>query len=528
MVLSLGFNCNHLLAKSKQVTLLETKVYELNNKAEYETSLKKILDFLNSKTIDSEDAYYGNLILSETYKRIFDYDNVLLYLDKAQTFAEKITSNKQYYLDNIICQKAFALFDIQHYTDAKVLMQDLAKSKYINLSTETQAMLIMQDAYLLYLDKNYTEAEQQYDLAISKMQMASPCDLPNIYGKKIALYGAMNNELKMQLAYKQALHYSDSCHITKYNLYAAEIMRNTYQSMGKYDKAFKYFTVYDSLNTIYNADGFKDKLQELEIKYETNKKEQAIYLKEQIITSNKRLIALLIIAIGTLTLMIALYITIQRRKKLVKEKLQSQLFTKQLLNKTEEERKRIATDLHDSVNNDLLLIKSSLQKNTPLEIEPKIDLLMNNVRAISRNLHPVLFEELGLQDSVEQLVERVQEHNQFILNTEIDYRSCLTSEDELQLYRIIQEAVNNIIKYSKAEAAIITLNEYKEKLIIEIKDNGKGFNVKETLSSNKSFGLHNIIERSKAINGNATITSSNNGTIINIEIPIKNEYTISR
>jgi len=520
-LLSLVFNYQNLQAKSIPVTQLEKSVYELNNKTEYETSLKKILDFLNSKTINNEDAYYANLFLSDTYKRIFDYDNVLLYLDKAQTFAEKITTNKQYYLDNVICQKAFALFDIQHYTDAKVLMQILAKNNYKNISTEAQAMLMMQDAYLLYLDTNYTEAERQYDLAINKMQVIRPCDLPIIYGKKIALYGAMNKELEMLLAYKKALHYADSCHIIKYNLYAAEIMRNTYQSMGKYDLAFKYFTVYDSLNTIYNADGFKDKLKELEVKYETNKKEQDIYLKEQTIKGNKRLIALLITAIGTLTLMIALYITIQRRKKLVKEKLQSQLFTKQLLNKTEEERKRIATDLHDSVNNDLLLIKSSIQKNAPQEIESKIDVLMNHVRAISRNLHPVLFEELGLQDSIEQLVERVQKHNQFILNTEIDYHSCLTSTDELQLYRIIQEAVNNIIKSSKAEAAIITLNEYKEKLVVEIKDNGTGFNVEEILSSNKSFGLHNIIERSKAINGNATITSNQHGTIIYIEIPIK-------
>lgn len=513
--------CQHLQAKSIQVTRLEATVYKLNNKAEYETSLKTILDFLNTKTISNEDAYYGSLFLSDTYKRIFDYDNVLLNLNKAQNFAEKITTNKQYYLDNVNCQKAFALFDIQHYDEAKVFMQTLANSNYKHLSTNSQAMLMMQEAYLLYLDKKYAMAEKQYDLAIEKMHLANSCDLPLIYGKKIALYGAMNNEAKMQSSYKQAVHFADSCHITKYNLYAAEIIRNTYQSMGNYIMAFKYFTIYDSLNTIYNADGFKDKLQELEVKYETTKKEQDIHLKEEIITGNKRLIALLIIAIITLILMIALYITIQRRKKLVKEKAQWQLFTKQLLNKTENERKRIATDLHDSVNNDLLLIKSGLRKNAPQETESKIDDLMNHVRAISRNLHPIMFEELGLQDSIEQLVQRIQEHNHFILNTEIDYYGCLTSTDELQLYRIIQEAVNNMIKYSDAEAGIIKLNEDKDKLVIEIKDNGKGFNVADTLSSKKSFGLHNIIERSKAINGTAGITSNQNGTIINIEIQIK-------
>jgi signal transduction histidine kinase len=521
LALSILLSCGLLQAKSEQIVLLETEVEALNKDAEYETSLKRILEFLSSKNISNEDAYYGNLCLSSTYKYISDYDNVLLYLDQAEEFAKKITTNRQYYLDDVAFQKALALFDIQHYGEAKVLMQTLAKNNYENLDMRSQAMLLMQEAYLSYLDKTYEESERQYELAIEKMRRSSPCDLPIIYGKKIALYGAMNDEAKMQQAYDQAFHHADSCHISKYNLYAAEMMRNTYQGMGNFERAFRYFTVYDSLNTIYNADGFKVKLQELEVEFETDKKEQAIHLNEKTITGNRRLIALLIMVIVALLLLIALFFAFQRRRKLEKEKAQSQLFTTQLLISIENERKRIATDLHDSVNNELLVVKSGLQKNTPQDTASKIDDLMNHVRAISRNLHPVLFEDLGLQDYIEQLVERVQEHNRFILNAEIDYKNCLPIGDELQLYRIIQEAVSNIIKYAKAQAAIITLNEYKERLVIEIKDNGKGFNVAETLSSNKSFGLHNIIERSKAINGKATIASNPNGTMITIEIPIK-------
>lgn len=520
-MLSVALATNVLRAKSAVVTKLEADVYALNNKAQYETAVNQILGFLDSDSLSNEDACYGYLLLSDTYKRIFDYDNVLLYLDKAQKAAEQIATNRQYYLDIVTCEKAFALFDMQHYDEAEVLMLSLKKNGYANLSTDDQAILIMQEGYLSYLRQDYTAADEQYNLAIVKMKSESPCNLPIIYGKKIALYGAMNDEAQMQQSYQLALHYADSCHIIKYNLYAAEIMRNTYQKMGEYEKAFAYFTVYDSLNTIYNADGFKDKLQELDVKYETNKKEQDIHLKEQIITANERLIAFLATAIGMLLLLIALYITRQRRKKLEKEKLQSLQFTRQLLNNIENERKRIATDLHDSVNNDLLLIKSNWQKGTPQEMDSKLDAVMNHVRSISRNLHPVLFEELGLKDSIEQLVERVQKTNHFILNTEIDYHGCLSSTDELQLYRIAQEAVSNMIKYSKAEAAIITLSEQKEKLVVEIKDNGKGFNVDETLSSNKAFGLHNIIERSKAINGVATITSGTTGTNIKIEIPIK-------
>ena len=101
------------------------------------------------------------------------------------------------------------------------------------------------------------------------------------------------------------------------------------------------------------------------------------------------------------------------------------------------------------------------------------------------------------------------------------YKETLLSADELQIYRIIQEALTNIIKYAQAYAAKITILEQKDKISIEIKDNGKGFDVKQTLNGGKAFGLHNIIERSRVIGGEANINSSVEGTIIHINIPKK-------
>ena len=81
--------------------------------------------------------------------------------------------------------------------------------------------------------------------------------------------------------------------------------------------------------------------------------------------------------------------------------------------------------------------------------------------------------------------------------------------------------LSNIIKYAKAHAAKITMEEMNDNIFIEIKDNGKGFEVKETLNSGKSFGLHNIIERSRVVGGEAKIKSSEEGTVITINIPKK-------
>ena len=196
-------------------------------------------------------------------------------------------------------------------------------------------------------------------------------------------------------------------------------------------------------------------------------------------------------------------------------------FTKQLLESTEDERKRIASDLHDSISHELLNLKSIFKQDFAT-VNTKIDSIINDIRGISRNLHPVMFDKIGLEPNIEQLVERIQQQNDFMVSTEINYKGSLNSADELQIYRIIQEALTNIIKYAKAHAGKITMMENKDNILVEIKDNGNGFNVKEALNSGKSFGLHNIIERSRVIGGEAQIQSSAEGTIINIKIKKKN------
>lgn len=247
-------------------------------------------------------------------------------------------------------------------------------------------------------------------------------------------------------------------------------------------------------------------------------KDKALQL--QTLAKKNALIALLITSLIILLLLAFAYYLWQKQKTLKQEKANNMNFTKQLLESTEEERKRIASDLHDSISHELLNLKSIFKQDFAT-VNTKIDSIINDIRGISRNLHPVMFDKIGLEPNLEQLVERIQVQNDFMVSTEINYKGSLSSADELQIYRIIQEALTNIIKYAKAHAGKITMEENQERIFIEIKDNGKGFNVKEALNSGKSFGLHNIIERSRVVGGEAKIQSSLEGTIINIIIPKK-------
>jgi two-component system, NarL family, sensor kinase len=291
------------------------------------------------------------------------------------------------------------------------------------------------------------------------------------------------------------------------------IKKNDYKTAMFYTDA--YDETYDSLTDRLLI----MKTKELDKRYQIKKKEQQITLQKHDITQKKTQIALLIALLIGLLLAIWAFYSWQKQKNLKQEKENSMSFTKQLLENTEDERKRIAGDLHDSVSHELLNLKTIFSQDLSV-VNEKIDAIINDIRSISRNLHPVMFDKIGLVPNIEQLVERLQNQNNFFISTDINYKGTLSSADELQIYRIIQEALTNIIKYAQAYAAKITILEDKSKITIEIKDNGKGFDVKQILNSGKAFGLHNIIERSRVIGAEANIKSTVSGTVITIEIKV--------
>lgn len=269
-----------LHAQSQAVLDLEKRVYGLNNAFKYDSSQIEIQNFLQKKDISNEDKYYAYLYLSYTYKRLFDYESTLYNLDKALAFG-LLTPRKAYFNANIICQKALALFDISRYHEADSLMQLLAKNKYQHLNEEYQSKIIMQEAYLLYLGKKYLKSEQKYDVALALMQKASPCDLPMIYGKKIELYGKMQQKSNLMNAYNLSLACADSCHIVKYAIYTQEMYFKVLKEEGEYQKALAIRESYDSLNNLYNKQEHLDKLTQLDKQYQYVLKDYQLKAQEK-------------------------------------------------------------------------------------------------------------------------------------------------------------------------------------------------------------------------------------------------------
>ena len=391
---------------------------------------------------------------------------------------------------------------IESKDENKILKLKLYNFKIENLVQENkleEAKKVIDELKPIVEDINSDDLTLEYKVALAQYEIKKNPNYSNFEDIKKALPTLITNQQyeKVNMFYGV--------------LQTSALQNNDFKNAFTIEKNKRIIT--DSISDIVT----REKIAELETIYETQKKEQQITLQKTTILNKNTTIALLASLFLGLFLTVLVYFTRQKQKKLKLEKQNTKLYTKQLLEKTEEERKRIASDLHDSVSHELLSLKNSFEEKNDIT-NTKIDSIINDIRIISRNLHPIMFDKIGLKSSIEQLVERAQSVNDFMVTADINYNNFLSTNDELQVYRIIQEALSNIIKYANAIAAKITIYMKNNTLFLEIKDNGKGFNVFETLNGKNAFGLHNIIERSKAIGGEAKIISDKNGTIITIEI----------
>ncbi|MEO8210582.1 MAG: triple tyrosine motif-containing protein, partial [bacterium] len=244
-------------------------------------------------------------------------------------------------------------------------------------------------------------------------------------------------------------------------------------------------------------------------------------------------------SIGVFGLMAATGMTYkQRLEKIEKEKMEQEEFSRKLIESQENERKRIASELHDTIAHDVLISKNKAMmalkhsddpermKSTLEEISELSSATINDVRNISYNLHPHQLERLGFTKTIRSIINEVSKSTNIDFSFESDNMDeLLSKETEINLFRVIQESVNNIIKHSGADKAELKLSRLENFILVILRDNGKGFKVdkKEVNESNQGYGLSGISERIKFMKGEIHIEAEvNKGTAIFMKIPIKN------
>lgn len=177
----------------------------------------------------------------------------------------------------------------------------------------------------------------------------------------------------------------------------------------------------------------------------------------------------------------------------------------------EKERSRIAKELHDGVSPILSTAKlysqslrdcrsEDLKSNILCKIESTIDDSIQSISEISNNLSPHILENFGLTAAVQSFVDKIGNLKGLQFQIVSNWHGRLEGNLEVTLYRVIIELINNSLKHAEADTIVVNINK-KKNIKLVYTDNGKGFNVKETLELKKGMGLFNIINRVKSLKG---------------------------
>ena len=216
-----------------------------------------------------------------------------------------------------------------------------------------------------------------------------------------------------------------------------------------------------------------------------------------------------------------------------------QAFSQQLIASQENERKRIAAELHDSLGQRLVVIKNlvsfvlrpkksphaELELETLKEISEEATHAIEETRQISYNLRPFQLDRLGLTKAIESMVRSVGAASGIRFISEIDNIDDAFAEDlRINFYRIVQESLGNIMKHSQATEVRIDIRKTEQAVTLAISDNGCGFSLSDAppQPDKGGFGLTGLSERARLLGGQFKIQSSpGRGTVVNVEIPLK-------
>ncbi len=205
-----------------------------------------------------------------------------------------------------------------------------------------------------------------------------------------------------------------------------------------------------------------------------------------------------------------------------------------LLQGQEEERSRLAKDLHDGLGGMLSGVKLSfnnMKENLVLTPENfqafqqsinRLDETITELRKVSHNLMPDVLLKFGLTEALQDYCSQLNSSTNAttIVFQHIGEKRIISNTGNLYMYRIIQELINNSLKHGNATSILAQLNTNAEKILITVDDNGKGFNPADLINS-KGIGMSNIKQRVEYLKGKMDIDSQlGKGTSVNIELNI--------
>lgn len=496
-----------------------------------------ILDKLGNKRMLG--IAYSNI--QNIYTDLTQYQKAIEYGRKGlEIFTKDVNDplNQSYCLSNLgVVYNYLQKYDTAevYFTRALQISQSIG-DKY----TESAVLLNLGDIHYRY--GRLEASKKNYDKAYLIAKEMDLMETQTIALKGMAMYSLENKD------YRSARQYADSALLIAVNtdnrkqrLKLYNLLADISYASQDLKSAREFEDKEDALNDSINADNLQEISTEFETKYETEKKESQIQLQKAQLRQQSALNYFLIAgSIALLIISLLGYRNYKHRQKLQQVKI-DELETEKLLTATEavlkgeeQERSRLAKDLHDGLGGMLSGIKhslSSMKENlimTPdnaQAFERSIDMLdssISEMRRVAHNMMPEMLLKYGLNTALKEFCHEITRSGA----TKVNYQSIAVDNADINqtvsvtIYRIGQELVNNAIKHGKASEVLVQLHLHQQEklLALTVEDNGTGFDV-NTLTEVKGIGWKNIQSRVDFLKGRLDVQSvPGNGTSVMIEI----------
>ncbi|MCA4806530.1 tetratricopeptide repeat-containing sensor histidine kinase [Myroides odoratimimus] len=508
----------------KSIVLFREGLYiEAENKA------LEALETLDKKP-NSRLLYEINLNLGNILDLNQQPNEALLYYSEAIHILENLYKKDLIKQEDFLLAKAFCYNNIgtlyhtqQAYLNAETYLQ-YSYNILIDLETdhELYAIVLTNLGTLNISLNNILKAE---NLLIESLKLS----------KKLSYKQSLtaNNFRLAELALKkkdtlEAIEYYKQTYALSSETHANNTILKSLKALSLTDKkeSIKYISLYYAFNDSINKLQISKRNKFARIKYESEKLEKNIVnLKKE--NSQLLITSIIIVLIAIILLFIILYRNnIKKYTFLKQDQENKELIFKLLLDQEQlsqdvltKERERISQELHDGIINSLFIIRLSLgnsKENLPILNE--IEKVQNQIRLISHDLKNHEFIQQGFSEIISQLViQNSTESQKFQLIISKNYKwDKISYDDKINIYRILQEAIQNVIKHSQAKNCIISIFKTETSDRITITDDGIGFNYSKVKNSN---GLKNISNRVKQLHASLEVNSTAQGTVIIINIP---------
>jgi two-component system NarL family sensor kinase len=543
------------------------RIEKLFDEGDYENSITGALSLLKLD-INSEIRFNANFLIAEIYWKNNNHIKAISYYNKALVV---LVNNKTIFLDSksfdfrdVLISRTYLKLGNEYLRNNQI---DSAKFYYnqtlkVNsleeksLSYQASASTNLSGIYMQ--DSLYDKAKEYAIYAVEIHQKRNnKISEAAAKGSLASIFLDQNNYKEAKKTYKEALDlikYDESDRALRvreklyynlaYNLYKLkDLEAYAYQELSYEIKD----TLRDKeIRRMIEESGFK---YDFEIKKKDLQKQEEVKLLRE--KDKVNTIVVISVLILIFLLLIITYYSLRQKDLQIKlsktELLQSQNLDKlksesqvRILNAAidgkESERKEIAETLHDSVsallssaNLHLQASRKQFEGKVPVEID-KTQKIINEaskkIRDLSHSLMSSVLLKFGLNFAIKDIAEKYS-NSQLSIDTQIEGLRRYDQNFEIKTYNIIQEFVNNILKHSKANNAFIKLKEGEGSLVLEISDDGIGFN-KNTITAKEGVGIIQIDARIEMMQGKFTIvTSKGNGTVIKVSLPIQEKETVN-